>query len=326
MHLTNYAINKDSSKFIFNRDANRDGVGHKRSLKSVFSLLSRCGYNTDALWQEIGEIITKTICSAQPTLAHIYRSCQPLDPADSMCFEILGVDILLDHRLKPWLLEVNHSPSFVTDTPLDVAVKQKVIADALSLLDISKENRDSYYELLQDRFYQRVIRAKKETATKSLLMRKQNTAMMRRQHLEERNTGGFHKLYPPGLGAEGCLEAAIAIWQSRKRNSSTKTSQEQPPKPRKTIVKPASRQEPMQEEPRKRSLSNKKSEKGTSGKMDMTTIGSEQSILRPVLARKVPEGSFIKPKTLKFGVVGKEHRPPPGPMRLSWKLREMLRI
>jgi len=33
-----------------------------------------------------------------------------------MCFEILGMDVMIDHKLKPWLLEVNHTPSFVIDS------------------------------------------------------------------------------------------------------------------------------------------------------------------------------------------------------------------
>lgn len=38
MHLTNYAINKDNENFIFNEDENKDNVGHKRSLKSIFTV------------------------------------------------------------------------------------------------------------------------------------------------------------------------------------------------------------------------------------------------------------------------------------------------
>lgn len=36
-----------------------------------------------------------------------------------MCFEILGMDVMIDNKLKPWLLEVNHTPIFGTDTPFD---------------------------------------------------------------------------------------------------------------------------------------------------------------------------------------------------------------
>ena len=38
---------------------------------------------------------------------------------NSLAFEILGFDILLDENLTAYLLEVNHAPSFGTDSPLD---------------------------------------------------------------------------------------------------------------------------------------------------------------------------------------------------------------
>lgn len=38
MHLTNYAINKDNSNFVFNEDEEEADVGHKRSLISVFQV------------------------------------------------------------------------------------------------------------------------------------------------------------------------------------------------------------------------------------------------------------------------------------------------
>mgnify|MGYP002344898128 FL=1 len=43
MHLTNYAINKDSPNFIFNRSEKDMSVGHKRSLTSVYELLKGQG-------------------------------------------------------------------------------------------------------------------------------------------------------------------------------------------------------------------------------------------------------------------------------------------
>jgi tubulin polyglutamylase TTLL6/13 len=41
-----------------------------------------------------------------------------------MCFELLGFDVLVDKSGKPWLLEINHSPSFETDTAVDKRVKK----------------------------------------------------------------------------------------------------------------------------------------------------------------------------------------------------------
>lgn len=51
---------------------------------------------------------------------------------------------MLDSKLKPWLIEVNHTPSFTTDTPLDYKIKYGVINDALKLIDVSVKNREKF--------------------------------------------------------------------------------------------------------------------------------------------------------------------------------------
>jgi len=43
MHLTNYAINKNNPKFIFNNSSANMGYGHKRSLGCVFKQLETNG-------------------------------------------------------------------------------------------------------------------------------------------------------------------------------------------------------------------------------------------------------------------------------------------
>jgi tubulin polyglutamylase TTLL6/13 len=58
-----------------------------------------------------------------------------------VCFEVLGFDIMFDHKLTPWLIEVNHSPSFGTDTPLDKKVKHELMVDTFRLLNLSVKRK-----------------------------------------------------------------------------------------------------------------------------------------------------------------------------------------
>jgi tubulin polyglutamylase TTLL5 len=57
-------------------------------------------------------------------------------PYRNNCFELFGFDILIDQTLKPWLLEVNLSPSLNTDSPLDLKVKGNLIADLFTLAGV----------------------------------------------------------------------------------------------------------------------------------------------------------------------------------------------
>lgn len=139
MHLTNYALNKNSDNY---QQADDDGeCGHKRSLGAILQILAKEGCDTKKFMEQVKDIICKTIITAQPSLAHIYRICQPECLDNSMAFQILGFDIMIDHKFKPYLIEVNQSPSFATDSPLDYKIKKGVILDAFKLLNFSYRRR-----------------------------------------------------------------------------------------------------------------------------------------------------------------------------------------
>ena len=93
-------------------------------------------------------------------LAHTYRSCQPDDTENSMCFEILGFDVFIDEKLKPWILEVNHAPSFTTDSPLDFKIKKNLINDTIKLLNLSQQRKLKYKRLKALEFQKRQIKGK----------------------------------------------------------------------------------------------------------------------------------------------------------------------
>ena len=57
---------------------------------------------------------------------------------DKRCFEIYGYDVLLDSNLKPWLMEVNASPSLTADVPTDYCLKMGLLEDAMCIVDMEK--------------------------------------------------------------------------------------------------------------------------------------------------------------------------------------------
>mmetsp|Transcript_27495 Transcript_27495/g.32510 ORF Transcript_27495/g.32510 Transcript_27495/m.32510 type:complete len:1206 (+) Transcript_27495:135-3752(+) len=72
---------------------------------------------------------------------------QNSEPAEgSHCFELLGVDIMIDQSLKPWLIEINHLPSFATDSVLDKDVKSSVIQQTLKVVTATPGDRKKYDE------------------------------------------------------------------------------------------------------------------------------------------------------------------------------------
>lgn len=84
-----------------------------------------------------------------------------------MAFEILGFDIMLDQNCKPILLEINHAPSFATDSPIDEKIKGQVIYDTINMLGLSQKRKKNYKALNKLKVELRRMQSKKTTMTQA---------------------------------------------------------------------------------------------------------------------------------------------------------------
>ena len=105
-------------------------------------------------------------------------------------------DIMLDHKLKPWLIEVNHTPSFTTDTPLDKSIKKSAIRDALKLMNITMENKMKVKNKKRAELQQRVLTGKKVKVTPEEKQAAFENAQRERNVWEGKNCGRYTKIYP----------------------------------------------------------------------------------------------------------------------------------
>ena len=141
MHLTNYSINKHSQHFVPNNDADADDHGNKWSLSALRRCLARNGIDVDTLFKRIDALVVRTLISVEPAVT---AACRRYMTHRSCAFELFGFDVLVDDQLKPWLLEVNLSPSLAVDSPLDLKVKTGMLSELLSLAAIRPYDREAH--------------------------------------------------------------------------------------------------------------------------------------------------------------------------------------
>ncbi|KFO13549.1 Tubulin polyglutamylase TTLL5, partial [Balearica regulorum gibbericeps] len=142
--------------------------------------------------------------------------------------ELYGFDVLIDDTLKPWLLEVNLSPSLACDAPLDLKIKASMLSDMFTLVGFvcqdpgQRSSRAIYHSLESVRRnpYQKLQRTRplsasdaeiknqmpsgREKATgrqgSSVLgLSMEEIKVLRRVREENERRGGFIRIFPTAL-------------------------------------------------------------------------------------------------------------------------------
>lgn len=117
----------------------QDDQGMKWSLAAFMKYLEENTLiDTELLWSRIYDLICKSVISGENlTFGAIKKTCMHR----TNCFEVFGYDVMIDSNLKPWLIEINLSPSLACDSPIDMEIKSNLIANTLNLVGIKQFDR-----------------------------------------------------------------------------------------------------------------------------------------------------------------------------------------
>ncbi|GMH90558.1 hypothetical protein TrVE_jg11303 [Triparma verrucosa] len=159
-HLTNYSLNKRSKEYEHNDAEEHDPhleSGSKRTLTSLIRTLEKgpSGFSSEKFWSDLNEISYGTLKTMSSNFKSSILSSEGSHKSsllNSGCFQIFGLDILLDSDYNCYLLEVNSSPSMRLDHELDSGgyipsivdehIKSKVMTSALKIVarEVSSED------------------------------------------------------------------------------------------------------------------------------------------------------------------------------------------
>ncbi|KAM6456263.1 putative tubulin polyglutamylase TTLL9 isoform 6-T6 [Liasis olivaceus] len=137
IHLTNVAVQKTAPDY--------DPEKGCKWMIQQFRLFLTAKHGAEAvemLFSEMDNIFIKSLQSVQKVII-----------SDKHCFELYGYDILIDQDLKPWLLEVNASPSLTASSQEDHDLKTRLLEDTLNIVDMEgrlmgKEKRVGGFDLI----------------------------------------------------------------------------------------------------------------------------------------------------------------------------------
>ena len=167
-HLTNYSINKKSKDFVppsaddgggtsasssassaQDDKADKDQESSKWSLTSLWRhLIRKEGEASVKRCQTaVKRMLVKTLIAGEAEIAPAVQR-HVKDP--NSCFELFGFDVFLDHELRPWLIEVNVSPSLMGTSALDQKIKGALMADVFHLVGVRPYEEDKKPTTLPD--------------------------------------------------------------------------------------------------------------------------------------------------------------------------------
>lgn len=172
------------------------------------SQLRTQGIDVDALNARIRQVICKSLVCVEDSIPNCVNS-----------FEVFGYDILIDDTYRPWLIEVNASPSMECETELDRLVKPQMIHDTVHLVNPLPFDRAYLSDLCERKLSSGVYEPKipKTKEQKKLCMNAMLSRILQgrtpRLYGELPCTMGAYRRIAPGVEFEQIMRMKRAAFQ-----------------------------------------------------------------------------------------------------------------
>jgi tubulin polyglutamylase TTLL4 len=201
MHLTNFTINKTSGNFIRFHD-HVSPENSKWSLPFFYKYLETVGLNKSEIQSKIENAALLSIIAG---FCKIRAEHRRLKRHRKFHFELMGVDLILDANLNPYVCEVNISPDMnCSDSELDYRMKSSLLHDVYhmaQIVDTDPKDPSSEVKLLDDLVKKSITKER----VKNVVEEKENPwknpvfwdMQIIREFVNEQNLRrGFHRVYP----------------------------------------------------------------------------------------------------------------------------------
>ncbi|KAH9080028.1 hypothetical protein Ae201684P_020607 [Aphanomyces euteiches] len=145
MHLTNSSLQKhsnmeDEKENPVNNASSTEAGGTKASLAYLWSRLHAQNAPVEEIKAAILDVIVKSLVAGEDSIPYQVNS-----------FDLYGYDILLDVNYRPWLIEINSSPSLARENHLDHVVKDALLYDTIQLVKPMHFDRAALVSILKRR-------------------------------------------------------------------------------------------------------------------------------------------------------------------------------
>jgi hypothetical protein len=121
IHITNYSLQKKSSKFEQYEDGNEISYNDfKKYMKEKDIPIDKFNYMINQM-KYLVEISIKSV------------GMKLIKSNPVLCFEIFGYDFIIDNDFNPWILEINNNPGLCISSPVIQKLVPRMLDDAFRL-------------------------------------------------------------------------------------------------------------------------------------------------------------------------------------------------